>query len=76
MGELVSLDPDESTEITSFKLGRGSQSAECAKHGFHERDIRSLVFVTEEYESIAFILPMDVWEIFKDAINNLDDADT
>lgn len=74
--QLVSIDPDESTEITAFKLGRGSQSAECPEHGFHERDIRSLTMVTNQYESLTFILPMSVWEVFKDAINNLDDVDT
>jgi len=73
---LVSLNPDEATEITAFKLGTGSASYECPEHGFHERGIRSLIMITGEYESITFILPMHVWKIFKDAIADLDSVDT
>lgn len=74
--QLVSLDPDESTEVTAFKLGVGSQSSECPEHGFHERGIRSVTMITENYESVTFILPIPVWEVFKNAVKDLDDADT
>jgi len=74
--QLISLDPNDTIEVTAFKLGIGSASSECPSHGFHERDFRSVTMITREYESVTFMIPMSLWEIFKNAINDIDDVDT